>query len=141
VGTKNLRTLFYIGATARETCNADHVFQIVKKPDGKELNWISKQPRKYGDHMQLDWKNINWTALIKSQVVQGLLGAVVLWLAAHIGKSIPPDQQTKLVSDMSDFASDAIPLLIAYAGYHRVTAQPEHATIIVPKKDNSNPPS
>ena len=88
--------------------------------------------------MALDWKNIDWNALAKSQVAIGSAVVVLSSVAAIVGYSLTPEDQAQLTS----LITAALTLIGgAYALWKRVTAQPEHQTVIVPKKTDSTPPT
>lgn len=82
----------------------------------------------------LDWKNVDWTALLKSQVVLGSAVTIITGLMALGGHSIPADQQTELTQTLSKVLDGLSALAGVWTMFHRVTAQPEGQTTIVPKK-------
>lgn len=84
---------------------------------------------------KLDWKNIDWAALLKSQVVLGSFVTIITGAMALGGHSIPTDQQTELTQTISKILDAVSALAGMYTMFHRVTAQPEGQTTIVPKKD------
>jgi hypothetical protein len=87
---------------------------------------------------KLDWKNIDFGNLAKSQVAIGSAVAILASLAAIAGFTLSPDDQSQL----SNIITSGLTLAGAvYALWHRVVAQPEHQTVIVPTKDSTNPPS
>ena len=84
--------------------------------------------------MSLDWKNIDLGALMKSNIIRGLIVALVGLAISRTGHSITPDvsdQVNKLITNVGDLLTT---LGIVYAGHQRVTAQPETVAVIVPKK-------
>ena len=88
--------------------------------------------------MALDWTKIDWSALIASKVVVGSAVTIIMGVAAVSGHAIPDDQQSQLTDGLSQIAGGLSTLAGFWTLFHRVTAQPEGQTIIVPKK---NPPS
>jgi hypothetical protein len=88
--------------------------------------------------MSLDWKNIDWGNLAKSQVAIGSAVAVLASLAAIAGHTLSPDDQSQLANVITSGLTLAGAV---YALWHRLTAQSEHQTVIVPKKDSSQPQS
>jgi hypothetical protein len=86
----------------------------------------------------LDWKNIDLSALAKSQVAVGSAVVVLSSVAAIVGYSLTPDDQAQLTT----LITSALTLIGGtYAFWKRITAQPEHQTVIVPKKDSTPPQS
>ena len=90
--------------------------------------------------MKLDWKNIDWAALAGSKVIIGNIVTIISTIVAVTGHSLPDNMQSQL----TDLITQGFTLLATfsalYSTYHRVTAQPENATIIVPTK-NPQPPA
>lgn len=82
----------------------------------------------------LDWKNIDWGALLKSQVVLGTFVTIVTGLMGLGGHSLAPEQQTALTQNTAKILEAVSALAGFYTMFHRVTAQPEGQTVIVPKK-------
>lgn len=87
--------------------------------------------------MALDFKNIDFSALAKSQVVIGSSVVVLSSVAAIVGYTLTPADQGQLTTLIT-----ALLTLIggAYAFWKRVSAQPEHQTVIIPQKDQPEPP-
>ncbi len=86
---------------------------------------------------QLDWKNINWSALLESQVFIGSTVTIITSVAAITGHALPVEMQTNLTNGLTQLASSLSVLAGLYTAYHRVTAQPEGQTVIIPKKDTT----
>jgi hypothetical protein len=90
---------------------------------------------------KLDWSNINWSALAKSQVLIGHAVTLIAGAGAVAGFTLSPDVQ----SDLTNWLSIAAALIAAtgtlYSSFHRITAQPANATIIVPAKTSPTPPT
>lgn len=85
--------------------------------------------------MALDWKNMDWSALLHSQVVIGSVVTVITSICAIVGHALPPEMQTNLVNGLTQLFSALATLSGLYTAYHRVAAQPDGQTVIVPKKD------
>lgn len=85
--------------------------------------------------MKLDWSNVDWSALLKSQVVVGSFVTIITGVASVAGHALPIDQQTQLTEGITQIAGGLSVLAGLYTMFHRVTAQPEGQTVIVPKKD------
>jgi hypothetical protein len=85
--------------------------------------------------MSLDWKNIDFSALLKSQVVLGSAVTIITGLMAVGGHSIPDDQKSQLTEGLSQILNGISALAGIYTLFHRVVAQPDGQTTIVPKKD------
>lgn len=83
---------------------------------------------------KLDWRNIDFSALLKSQVVIGSAVTIISGLAAISGHAIPSDQQSQLTDGISQLGAGLATLAGMYTLFHRVVAQPEGQTTIVPKK-------
>lgn len=88
---------------------------------------------------KLDWKNIDWSALLKSQVVLGSTVTIITAAMALGGHSIPAAEQTALTQSVSDILNGISALAGIWTLFHRVTAQPDGQTVIVPKKDPPSP--
>jgi hypothetical protein len=93
--------------------------------------------------VHLDWKNINWGALLSSKIALGAIVTVITGIAAISGHAIPIDQQSDLSNGLSQIAGGVSTLAGIWTLYHRSVAQPETTATIIPKKitDPSNPPS
>lgn len=85
--------------------------------------------------MKLDWKNIDYSALLKSQVVIGSVVTIITGIAAVGGQVLPPAMQSQLTDGITQIASGLSVLSGIYTMWHRVSAQPEGQTVIIPKKD------
>lgn len=88
---------------------------------------------------KLDWSNIDWSALLKSQVVLGSAITIITGLMAFGGHSLPDDQKTQLTEGLSQILNGISALAGVYTMFHRVTAQPEAQTVIIPKKPPDAP--
>lgn len=85
--------------------------------------------------MPLDWKNIDWSAFLRSHVVWGSLVTIIASIAAIAGHSIDPGTQQVLIDNLTK-AADALAIVAgAWTLKSRVTAQPEGQTVIIPKKE------
>lgn len=87
--------------------------------------------------MKLDWKNIDWSALLHSQVAVGSIVAVISGAVAITGHVLPPDQQTVITHGVTEVFQGLGEIATLYTLYHRVAAQPEGQTVIVPTKDTT----
>lgn len=87
--------------------------------------------------MSLDWKNIDWSALLKSQVVVGSSVTIITGVLAIAGHDMPDAAKTQLTETLSQVLEALSALAGLYTMYHRVSAQPEGQTVIVPKKDTT----
>lgn len=85
--------------------------------------------------MSYDWKNVDWSALLKSQVVVGSLVTILTSLAAIAGHDLPASMQSQLTDSLTQLFQALSVLAGLYTAFHRVTAQPEGQTVILPKKD------
>jgi hypothetical protein len=89
--------------------------------------------------MKLDWRNIDWSALAGSKVITGNIVTIISTIVT--GHALPDNMQSQL----TDLITQAFTLLATfsamYSTYHRVTAQPANATIIVPAKNPTTPPT
>lgn len=85
--------------------------------------------------MKLDWKNIDWSALLHSQVAIGAIVAVISGAVAITGHNLPDDMQSTITNGVTQVFQGLGEIATLYALYHRVSAQPEGQTVIVPKKD------
>jgi pyridoxine/pyridoxamine 5'-phosphate oxidase len=84
--------------------------------------------------MKLDWRNIDWSALAKSQVLIGHGVTLVAGAAAVAGFTLSPDRQSNLTNWLSMAAAFVAATGTLYSSFHRITAQAADATIIIPKK-------
>jgi len=91
--------------------------------------------------VKLDWKNIDWSALFGSKIALGAIVTILTGAAAISGHAIPVDQQSQLSNGLSQLFGGISTLAGLWTLYHRSVAQPETTATIVPKKDQSNPPS
>jgi len=89
----------------------------------------------------LDWKNINWSALLGSKIALGAIVTIITGLAAISGHAIPLDQQSDLSNGLSQILGGISTLSGAWTLYHRSVAQPETTATIVPKKVVDDPPA
>jgi hypothetical protein len=104
--------------------------------------------------MALDWKNIDLTALAKSNVVRGnVVGFVCAGFVAYsmmTGHQVDPNSQQQITEGVNQAANGAVSIINGvaaimavlapvYSFIHRIIAQPETVAVIVPKKDPSNP--
>jgi hypothetical protein len=83
---------------------------------------------------KLDWANINWSALAKSQVLIGHAVTLIAGTAAVAGFTLSPDVQSDLTNWLSIAAAFIAATGTLYSSFHRITAQPAQATVIVPAK-------
>ena len=86
--------------------------------------------------MKLDWKEINWSALFASQVVRGNIITIICTTAAVTGHALPDSMQSQLTDLVTQIFTLGATISAVYSTYHRVAAQPEGQTVIVPKKTN-----
>jgi hypothetical protein len=91
--------------------------------------------------MKLDWKNIDWGALISSKIALGAIVTIITGAAAIAGRAIPYEQQSQLSDGLSQIAGGISTIAGIWTLYHRSVAQPETTATIIPKKDPANPPS
>jgi hypothetical protein len=90
--------------------------------------------------MGLDWKNLDWAELAKSNIARG--AAVILVTGAFKLSGITPDSTTT-----SHLVDQILNIVMEVAGvwvmWQRVKAQPETVAVILPKKEvlPSTPPS
>jgi len=91
--------------------------------------------------MALDWKNIDWSALLGSRIALGAIVTIVTGAAAISGHAIPLDQQSDLSNGLSQVAGGISTIAGVWTLYHRSVAQPETTATIIPKKDQPSPPS
>jgi hypothetical protein len=92
--------------------------------------------------MKMDWRKIDWEALAKSQVMICHAVTLLAGAASVAGFTLSPDQQSTLTNWLSIVAALIAATGTLYSSFHRITAQPDGATIIVPAKAPSqNPPS
>lgn len=89
--------------------------------------------------MNIDWKNTDWGALLHSQVAMGSIVAIISGAIAITGHALPADQQTAITNGVTQIFQGLGELATVYALFHRVTAQPENASVIVPKKNPDQP--
>lgn len=82
-----------------------------------------------------DWKNINLGALVKSNIMRGLVLAAVGLVVAKTGQSMTPDMTNQINTIVTDLGDLLIMAGIGTAGHQRAVAQPENLAVIVPKKD------
>jgi len=97
----------------------------------------------------LDWKNINLTALVKSNVVRGnVVGFVCAGFVAYSlmsGHQVDPNSQQQIAQGVNQAADGALSIINGvaaimavlapvYSFVHRLIAQPETVAVIVPKK-------
>jgi hypothetical protein len=88
--------------------------------------------------MSLDWKNIDWGALLSSKIALGAIVTIITGAAAIAGHAIPFDQQSQLSDGLSQIAGGISTIAGVWTLYHRSVAQPETTATIIPKKDPSN---
>lgn len=91
--------------------------------------------------VKLDWKNVDWSALAGSKVAVGAIVAVITGAVSIGGHAVPFDQQSQLSEGVSQILGGISTLAAVWALFHRVTAQPETATTIIPKKSDQPPTS
>jgi hypothetical protein len=105
---------------------------------------------------RLDWKNIDLSALAKSNVVRGnVVGFVCAGFVAYslmTCHQVDPNSQQQIAQGVNQAADGAVSIINGsaaimavlapvYSFIHRLIAQPENTAIIVPMKDSTNPPS
>jgi hypothetical protein len=88
--------------------------------------------------MKHDWGNINWAALGASKVLIGNIVSFISIAAAFSGHALPESMQSQLTDLITQGFALVAGAGLLYSSYHRLTAQAESATTIVPQK---NPPS
>lgn len=84
---------------------------------------------------KLDWGNIDWSALLKSQVARGAFIAILTSALSLAGHTIPAGDQQTLVDNVTKICDGLAFFASLYTMHARVTAQPEGQSVIVPKKD------
>lgn len=89
--------------------------------------------------MALDWKNIDWSELLRSQVMITSTVSIICIVATITGHAIPDESKSDLVKALTDLASVVALISTSWTIKARATAQPENMTVIVPKKDPSPP--
>lgn len=104
--------------------------------------------------MPLDWKNLNWSQLAKSNVIRGnavaIISGAVLFVSVIGGKHVDPNSQQAITDGVNQVA-DGVVLIVngvsalcvvagaVWSTVHRMIAQPENVSTIVPKKPLSPP--
>jgi hypothetical protein len=84
--------------------------------------------------MKLDWKNIDWGALRASKVSMGSAVGILASIAALAGFTISGADQATIINDGMAVSSGVAAIGSLYSLWHRITAQPEGQTVIVPQK-------
>ena len=85
---------------------------------------------------KMDWKNIDWSALFKSQVAIGAFVTIITSALSLAGHTISAGDQQVLVDNVTKICDGLAFFAGLYTMHARVTAQPEGQTVIVPKKDS-----
>lgn len=89
----------------------------------------------------LNWKNIDWDALRHSQVIIGSGVGILCSALALTGHVVDSGTQQQIVSAISDVAIGLAGLGSLVSFWKRLVAQPEHQTVIVPKKEPQDNPN
>jgi fumarate reductase subunit D len=90
---------------------------------------------------KLDWTNVNWSALLGSKVVVGNIVTIIATTAAITGHNLPESMQSQLMDLITQLFTMMATLSAVYSTFHRISAQPEDATVIVPKKTTASTPT
>jgi len=90
--------------------------------------------------MTLDWRSIDWGNALKSNIIRGLIVALVGLAISRTGHAMTPDMSDQLNKTITDFGDLLTMTGIGVAGHQRAVAQPESVAVIVPKKMPANPP-
>jgi hypothetical protein len=88
---------------------------------------------------KLDWKNTDFSALLGSKVVIGNIVTIIATIAAVTGHELPAPMQSQLMDLITQLFTLLATVSAVYSTYHRVVAQPDSATTIVPKKPDQPP--
>jgi len=91
--------------------------------------------------MQHDWGNINWAALGASKVLIGNAVTFVSLAAAITGHALPESMQSQLTDLLTQGVTVIAAAGVLYSSFHRMTAQAEDATTILPKKSTPSTPT
>ena len=89
--------------------------------------------------MSLDWGNINWAALGASKVLIGNAVSIISLAAAITGHALPDSMQSQLTDLLTQGLAFIAACGMLYSSWHRLVAQPENATVIIPKKPDQPP--
>jgi len=100
----------------------------------------------------LDWKNIDFSALAKSNIIRGnVVGVVCAAFVAYsvmTGHQVDPNSQQQISQGVKQAADGIVSIITGIAAcaavashiwsfIHRIIAQPETTAIIVPKKPDN----
>jgi hypothetical protein len=105
---------------------------------------------------KLDWRNIDWAELAKSNVIRGnavaIIAGSVLAVSMLTGQHIDPNSQQAIAQGVNQVADGIVSIIqgitaisvvlgAVWSLFHRLVAQAEDAATIIPKKDDSSPPA
>jgi hypothetical protein len=91
--------------------------------------------------MKHDWTQINWAALGASKVLIGNIVSFISIAAAFSGHALPDSMQSQLTDLITQGFALVAGVALLYSSYHRLTAQAECATTIVPTKTSPSTPT
>lgn len=86
---------------------------------------------------KLDWANIDWAALLGSKVVISNIVTIIATAAAITGHNLPDSMQSQLMDLFTQLFALLATFSAVYSTYHRISAQAEDATTIIPKKTDT----
>jgi hypothetical protein len=84
--------------------------------------------------MKLDWKNVDYVALLQSRVVWGSVVTIVATIGALTGHTLNAGEQSQMVNDLANGAEAIATIAGVFTLHARVTAQATDATTIIPTK-------